>query len=86
MGLIAFGVSSESQKGTIEKNLAVDFSSLPEKIQNLLNFAQDRSTNRRNFENDMLDNESNSFDLFLLSLLQFSTFWGSGCGPSLNCS
>ena len=27
-----------------EKNLAVDFSSLPEKMQNLLSFAQDRST------------------------------------------
>ena len=66
----------KARKELSEKNLAVDFSSLPEKIQNLLNFAQDRSTNRKNFENDMLDNESNSFDLFFLSLLQFSTFWG----------
>jgi phospholipid/cholesterol/gamma-HCH transport system permease protein len=66
----------KARKELSEKNLAVDFSSLPEKIQNLLNFAQDRSTNRKNFENDMLDNESNSFDLFFLSLVQFSTFWG----------
>jgi len=66
----------KARKELSEKNLAVDFSSLPEKIQNLLSFAQERSTNRRNFGNDMLDNESNSFDLLLLSLQQFSTFWG----------
>ena len=39
----------KARKELSEKNLAVDFSSLPEKIQNLLSFAQDRSTNRRNF-------------------------------------
>ena len=66
----------KAQKELSEKNLTVDFSSLPEKIQNLLSFAQDRSANRRNFGNDKLDNQSNSFDLFLLSLQQFSTFWG----------
>ena len=66
----------KARKELSEKNLAVDFSSLPEKIQNLLSFAQDRGTTRRNFRNDMLENESNSFGLFLLFLQQFSTFWG----------
>jgi phospholipid/cholesterol/gamma-HCH transport system permease protein len=66
----------KARKELSDKNLAVDFSSLPEKIQNLLTFAHDRSTTRKNFGSDTLDNENNSLDLCLLSFQQFSTFWG----------
>lgn len=66
----------KARKELSDKNLAVDFSSLPEKIQNLLTFAHDRSTTQKYFGVDSLDSESNSLDLFLLSFQQFSTFWG----------
>ena len=76
MGFLASGFLLQIDDKLNSEGLTVDFSELPQKVQNLISFAKTRSKQNRQLEHNQSDAQSLGYKKLSKDFSQIFSFWG----------